>query len=173
MGNTVAIKYCLNCKSSNEGDAVYCENCGTPLPISPSTGSGVGMSASMERPPVRSSQKATVLIPETPEARLLADLTVIEGPGAGYGARFALKKERQKIGRGDGIEIRLNDETISREHACIWWEDGSFFIQDEVSKSGTKVNGQKIVRQTLADNDTIEIGKTKMVFRVILGTPSA
>ena len=171
MGNTVAIKYCLSCKASNENDAVYCENCGEPLPVSPSTGSG--MAASMERPPMRPAQKPTVLIPEVPEVCPLADLTVIEGPGAGYGARFALKKERQKIGRGDGIEIRLNDETISREHACIWWEDGSFFIQDEVSKSGTKVNGQKIVRQTLADNDTIEIGKTKMVFRVIPGTPSA
>jgi pSer/pThr/pTyr-binding forkhead associated (FHA) protein len=97
----------------------------------------------------------------------LADVTVLEGDGTPRGTKFSLKKSRQKIGRREDMDIRLNDETVSREHASIWWEDGSFFIQDEASTASTLVNGQRITRQSLNDNDEIQLGKSKLIFRLI------
>lgn len=104
---------------------------------------------------MRPSQKPSVLIPSESGERPLADLTVVEGEGSRQGTKLNLRKDRQKIGRRDDMDIRLADETVSREHASIWWQDGSFFIQDEASASGTMVNGQKVTRQALMDNDVI------------------
>ena len=158
---------CPRCGVKNSPDANFCEGCREPLRSvsAPASKNTVAQSGQEVRP----SSKATVAIPAAPEERPVADLTVIEGDR--YGTRYALKKEKQKIGRREDMEIRLADETVSREHACIWWQDGFFYLQDEASTSGTMVNGQKISRQQLMDNDAIEIGKTKLIFRVIPGTP--
>lgn len=163
-----AAKICPKCQTRNDPDANFCESCQEPLRPAPAAKPTVAPTSQEARP----SQKATVQIPATPEARPLADLTVVEGEGAKYGTKFALRKERQKIGRREDMDIRLADETASREHASIWWQDGSFYVQDEASTSGTLVNGQKVTRQALSDNDVIQVGKTKLVFRVIPGPPA-
>jgi pSer/pThr/pTyr-binding forkhead associated (FHA) protein len=158
-------KICPKCQAKNDADANFCESCREPLRSSGTvkpTVAPTGQSAGQ-------SQKATVQISATPEESPLADLTVVEGDGAKYGTKFTLRKTRQKLGRLENMEIRLNDETISREHASIWWQDGQFYIQDEASTGGTLLNGQKVTRQSLSDNDTIQLGKTKLVFRVIPG----
>jgi len=166
---------CPKCQSANDPDANFCQNCREPLRMRteaapPTKAAPTTVAAPQE---VKPGEKPTVHIPAAPEERPLGDLTVIEGEGAKYGTRLALRKERQKIGRAENMDIRLADETMSREHASIWWEDGSFYIQDEASTSGTLVNGEKVTRETLADNDVIELGKTKLVFRVIAGPASS
>jgi len=164
---TVA-KVCPKCQTRNDPDANFCESCREPLRPAAAAKPTVAPTSQEVRP----SQKPTVQIPAAPEARPLADLTVVEGEGAKYGTKFALRKEKQKIGRREDMDIRLADETASREHASIWWQDGSFYVQDEASTSGTLVNGQKVTRQALSDNDVIQVGKTKLVFRIIPGPPA-
>jgi len=163
-------KICPKCRAQNDADSNFCASCREPLGAAPTSRPTSQPTVAPTKQETRASQKATVMIDAAgPDIRPLADLTVIEGSGAGYGTKFSLKKERQKIGRQDNMDIRLNDDTISREHASIWWQDGSFYIQDEASTSGTLVNGQKITRQSLSDKDTIQVGKTKLVFTQIQG----
>jgi hypothetical protein len=160
---------CPKCGEPNDADAKYCEHCGKalkePEPPGPTVVVGPETAGRGDKP--------TTVIPIEPEERPLADLTVIDGPGAKYGTRFELQKHRQKIGRADGMGIRLLDDTVSREHASIWWDDGVFYIQDEASKGGTLVNGETVARHVLADDDLIQLGKTKLVFRVLPGVPKS
>ncbi len=159
-------KVCPNCKQQYSAAESFCENCGVPLqPLA----TQVSRPTAIPTSEPKRSEKPTVQIPAVPETKPLADLTVVEGDGARYGTRISLGKARQKIGRREDMDIRLNDDTVSREHACIWCQDGTFYIQDEASTSGTTVNGQKITRQSLADNDVIQLGKTQLIFRLISG----
>jgi hypothetical protein len=157
-------KTCPACGAVNDTDARYCEQCQAQLePVAPGAGPTVtvpgGSGASLGQ------GETVVLGPE--ESPVIADLFVLEGEGAREGTRFALRKGRQKIGRREDMEIRLYDDAVSREHALIWWEDGRFFIQDLASTGGTFVNGEKISRAPLVDGDTVQMGRTKLVFRMI------
>jgi S1-C subfamily serine protease/pSer/pThr/pTyr-binding forkhead associated (FHA) protein len=61
------------------------------------------------------------------------------------------------------------DRKVSLEHAVISDQDGSNYIVDLGSKSGTYLNGERIAGRTiLKDWDVIELGKggTKAVFRL-------
>ena len=44
-----------------------------------------------------------------------------------------------QIGRGYGVEVRLNDLSISRLHAAISFQNGSFYLSDMGSKFGSLV----------------------------------
>lgn len=153
---------CPSCGSRNDADAKHCEGCGKQL-----KGSTVSPPRSSAEP--RIEEKGTIPPPSSGPAT--ADLTVTETTGKQLNARFELSKDKKglKIGRDSKMGIRLDDETVSKEHARVWWseEDGAFYIQDENSTWGTMVNGQKVSRVALNDNDEIMLGKTKLVFRVI------
>jgi pSer/pThr/pTyr-binding forkhead associated (FHA) protein len=63
----------------------------------------------------------------------------------------------------------LDDETVSRHHARLLVEPGignpQIYIQDLASANGVFVNGERIVRQLLHDEDRIAIGKTVFAFK--------
>ena len=104
----------------------------------------------------------TVLVEEPP--RPMAWLAVKSG--ARSGRQFALTMERNDIGRdGTKCDIIVDDATVSRQHACIQYENGRFVIYDLASKSGTLVNKQRIQKQTLMDGDEIALGKTRLIFK--------
>jgi hypothetical protein len=55
-------------------------------------------------------------------------------------------KEREvRIGRWPGMDLRLQDITLSRIHSSIGHTDGHFWIRDEGSKFGTLILLQKAV----------------------------
>jgi len=69
-----------------------------------------------------------------------------------------------KIGRRRDSDYRIDDETVSREHARLEIEDGRLYVTDTDSKSGVYVNGLKIessARRLLNENETLEIGRVK------------
>jgi predicted component of type VI protein secretion system len=97
----------------------------------------------------------------------LADLVVVSSPGLCPGQSFPLRPCKQRLGRG-GADICLPDQTISREHAVIWYDDGVFYLQDDVSFGGTYLNGQRIVAPSrLVDGDELRLGETLFVFRIL------
>ena len=155
LGQVPVGSICPACQTQNDPDAKFCENCRNPLSL-----------AQRPFPDPRTPKDLTQFF--DPEEQY-ADLTVIEGPDPQGDARFPLGKARKMIGRQEGMDIRLNDQTVSRKHASIRMQDGTFFIEDEDSTSGTLVNGQKVARQSLADKDVIQLGKTKLVFRILTG----
>jgi diguanylate cyclase (GGDEF)-like protein len=69
------------------------------------------------------------------------------------------------LGREAGSEILLPEETVSRKHARVYWEDGHFVIEDTRSLNGLRVNGARCDRHVLYDGDHIVIGSFALVFR--------
>jgi pSer/pThr/pTyr-binding forkhead associated (FHA) protein len=68
------------------------------------------------------------------------------------------------IGRAPDCHIIINERSVSRHHARIFYESGHYWIKDLDSANGTKLNGKKISFQMLSDNDKIVFGEAKAVF---------
>lgn len=81
------------------------------------------------------------------------------------GGRIPLVGYIFRIGRLDSNHIVVKDESLSRTHAVITYEDGRFFIQDLGSTNGTLRNGSSLrQRECLADGDIIRLGSTQFQF---------
>jgi pSer/pThr/pTyr-binding forkhead associated (FHA) protein len=82
------------------------------------------------------------------------------------GASHALSAEETLIGRNPSTQIRLADESISREHAFVSYDEyeESWMLEDLQSTNGTKLNGKRIRSASLSDGDVIEVGQTKLKF---------
>ncbi len=73
---------------------------------------------------------------------------------------------QMKIGRGSGVQIRLNDNAVSRNHAYLFTTEGKYFIEDCGSRSGTMVNGNKIDSPVqLKHGDSVQITHFVLQFR--------
>ncbi|MEE9280562.1 MAG: FHA domain-containing protein [Myxococcota bacterium] len=77
---------------------------------------------------------------------------------------FQIQAEETLIGRAPTNDLRFRDESMSREHAVILWEDGSYTIEDLQSTNGIRVNGKKLRSSALEDGDEISIGQTQITF---------
>jgi hypothetical protein len=77
---------------------------------------------------------------------------------------FDLGEEEVLLGRSPDCAIHLNMENVSRRHARIFFRNDEFHIVDLDSTNGTYVNGIKVAKCTLRNNDHIEIGRVKMLF---------
>lgn len=78
--------------------------------------------------------------------------------------RFALGPLTQ-VGRSPECDVVLNDSTISRRHAIIRREtDGSFTLNDEQSRFGTFVNGEKVETALLRHGDELKFGNIVSTF---------
>ncbi len=62
------------------------------------------------------------------------------------------------IGRQAGNDLILRDTRVSRQHAVIVTDNGSYVVEDRGSRHGTYVNGARIERHALRPNDRIEFG---------------
>lgn len=89
----------------------------------------------------------------------------IENPDSGE-SRYMLAKKKILIGRGDDVDIVVEAEWVSGEHACIEYDGGHYHIEDLGSSNGTFINYKRIGgSQKLKDNDLIFLGRTKILFR--------
>ena len=69
------------------------------------------------------------------------------------------------IGRDESAGLRIFDDTISRNHCRVYFENGNYCISDLGSKNGTFVNDRKIIKEILNPGDTIKIGSSVIIFR--------
>ena len=70
------------------------------------------------------------------------------------------------IGRKMEKDLAIPDPRVSRDHALILSENGKFFVEDQGSKHGTFVNGERIQRKQLDRNDRIEFGARDTIYAV-------
>ena len=63
------------------------------------------------------------------------------------------------IGRDSGNDIQIDNVAVSREHAKIIRGPNYYLIEDLNSTNGTFVNGKKISKKFLKEDDEISIGK--------------
>ncbi len=88
----------------------------------------------------------------TPEK--VATLVLRDGPSQ---QSFPIR-ESMVVGRAADCDISINDPRISRNHAVIGKEADGYYIRDFPSANGTFVNGTRINRVLLHDQDTIRVG---------------
>ena len=79
------------------------------------------------------------------------------------GAQIPVTHWENVIGRSRGSDIRVNSESVSRNHAVLTrYDDGSWTITDIDSKNGTWVNEEKVGICPLAPGDKIRVGNVKL-----------
>lgn len=77
-------------------------------------------------------------------------------------AEFPLEPPRVVVGRSRSCDIRLREDTVSRLHAALVWEEGGWMLEDLGSSNGTFLNGQRVVeRQRVKVGDQVRFGAVK------------
>lgn len=77
-----------------------------------------------------------------------------------------LGRDPVRIGRARDNEIVVENLSVSRHHCRVEFIDNQYVLIDNGSANGIFVNGNKINRSELADNDIISIGKHRLHFNV-------
>src|SRR5579863_2193242 len=62
------------------------------------------------------------------------------------------------VGRKIDKDLVIADPRVSRDHALIHADSGQFYVEDQGSKHGTFVNGERVQRKVLERNDRLEFG---------------
>ncbi len=70
------------------------------------------------------------------------------------------------VGRKVDKDLVIPDPRVSRDHAIIVAEDGQFTVVDQESKHGTYVNGERVQRRTLQNNDRLEFGVRDLAYAI-------
>ena len=83
------------------------------------------------------------------------------------GTMHPLAGGRTIIGRGSEADITVDDGGISRKHVEILWDGKRGQARDLGSTNGSKLNGLKLTKAPLEPDSVIEIGRTRIIFRVL------
>jgi pSer/pThr/pTyr-binding forkhead associated (FHA) protein len=78
--------------------------------------------------------------------------------------QWDLRDKPLTVGRGDKVDAQIDDIEMSRQHFVISPKGNSYVIQDQHSRNGTLVNGQRVTETALKPNDDIRAGHTRFVF---------
>lgn len=87
-------------------------------------------------------------------------IRILSGPQAGQ--IFPLSSGKHRIGRGPSCEIKINSNSVSKEHAAILVTGDKVIITDLNSRNGTYVNGVRI------QNQRVEVGDKIALYDVLL-----
>jgi phosphoserine phosphatase RsbU/P len=68
------------------------------------------------------------------------------------------------VGRKADKDLVIADPRVSRDHAIISAEDGKFTLLDQGSKHGTFVNGERVAKKVLEQNDRVEFGVREVAY---------
>ncbi|HPT95801.1 MAG TPA: DUF3662 and FHA domain-containing protein [Microbacteriaceae bacterium] len=83
------------------------------------------------------------------------------------GRRHTITKARTVIGRGSDADVTIADPGTSRKHVEVLWDGERAMVRDLGSTNGSLLDGQRITEAGLSPEQTIVIGSTSIVFRVI------
>ena len=83
------------------------------------------------------------------------------------GKRHPITRSHTIIGRGSDADITVDDSSISRKHVEILWDGKRAQVNDLGSTNGSLLNGEKVSKAPLSPDSVIDIGRTRIVFRVL------
>jgi pSer/pThr/pTyr-binding forkhead associated (FHA) protein len=75
------------------------------------------------------------------------------------------------VGRRDDADVRVDHKSVSKQHCVVVRTANLLHLRDLGSTNGTRVNGQRVRRAELHDDDEVAIAGVK--FRVAIGRPDA
>ncbi len=112
----------------------------------------------LDRTLIRSTEEKEEGEERTPPTRApLPYVIIVQGPR--MGTRFPLSEDKNVIGRSPEAAIRLDDQSVSRQHAEIARVPGGWSIKDLGSKNGTVVNKSPVTEPVIAGHkDVIKVG---------------
>ena len=174
---------CSNCGAETRPGDNFCLSCGDRIPTPSSISFATDEATLLGNPPPASNgwsggSESTIPDQDVEEAtiRAYADPGKTENPARfvlsanrGNGPKEYLLEKDTSIGRAPENDIVLLDEekVISRYHANIRYESGSYSLSDNGSSNGTYVNGQQLEKNSprmLQDGDRVSIGDYELVF---------
>lgn len=106
-----------------------------------------------------------------PPMPLLATLEVTTR-GVLDGQRFRILRPVAQIGRAEGSDVHLPDESVSGAHATLLQRDGAWHVLDLGSRNGTYVDGERVTECRLRGACELRVGSVKLVFRPLAAPPS-
>ena len=87
------------------------------------------------------------------------------------GNAIELSRDLTVVGRKEDCDLRLDHKSISKFHCVIVKMENTLLLRDLGSTNGTVVNGKKIRRATLKNNDCLNIAN--LPFRIQISTGDA
>ena len=108
---------------------------------------------------------------ETPErdmkfedfhAKWRASVVVLSGDAAG--TEWEVQGPETTIGRGEGCDWSVDDDTLSKEHATIEFSNGGLRLRDLASMNGMLLNGTEVKAAELESGDRFQLGDHEFQF---------
>lgn len=84
--------------------------------------------------------------------------------GDGLGERIDIGEKPVVVGRSPEADLRVRNQTVSRQHCEIWRDGSSYRIRHVGSTNPTLVNGRAIEAHDLSDGDLIVVGACSLKF---------
>jgi pSer/pThr/pTyr-binding forkhead associated (FHA) protein/Flp pilus assembly protein TadD len=126
------------------------------LELVPGTAFVMGIfSGLVESPPVE-------IAPPAASPYTWAKLFVLEGPL--NQPEFSLNRPELRFGRSAGLEVPIDDDLVSKNHAKIVFQNNQHTVFDTGSRNGVFVNGLRVESQVLKHRDEIQIGPARFAF---------
>jgi diguanylate cyclase (GGDEF)-like protein len=100
-----------------------------------------------------------------PAVRDRAVLLRMDGVGAGQ--VVSVTQTPFSMGRHPTNELPIDDDSISRFHARFILENGEYWVEDLGSRNGTFIQGKRITRTIINDDDWVQLG-ARVSFRFAL-----
>jgi serine/threonine protein kinase len=136
---------CLRCGAANNPHNRFCTSCAYDL----------------------SNVRAQVDRYKAPSGHPLRCRIIIRnGPMTNHS--FVLHQDITTIGRTAGNDVVIQDATVSRHHARLFFHNGQWFIEDAGSANGTFVNGNRVQRPIpLQNGDELRLGDDIIRFELL------
>jgi pSer/pThr/pTyr-binding forkhead associated (FHA) protein len=83
-----------------------------------------------------------------------------------------LDKPAYTVGRKPDNDIVLDNATVSGHHCKLYEAGGTWFVEDLTSTNGTFVNGKKVLKAGLRNNDSIGVVKYFLIFMADAAAPA-
>ena len=83
---------------------------------------------------------------------------------------WELGRKTMVFGRGEDVDVRIDDETMSRRHFAIEFKDKGHEVTDLESGNGTRLNNVKVQNKALAAGDVIQAGQSLFRYDVGMST---
>jgi pSer/pThr/pTyr-binding forkhead associated (FHA) protein len=103
----------------------------------------------------------------TPASAPAGRITLLSSDGA-PGRQYEVRAAAW-LGRDPNCLVRVDDEFASARHAQVLWrvDDGAWTIEDNLSRNGTFLNGERVTRAALSEGDVIRVGRTDFQFSTL------
>ncbi|MCX4246788.1 sigma 54-interacting transcriptional regulator [Paraliomyxa miuraensis] len=81
-----------------------------------------------------------------------------------------------KLGRGEEVDLRVDDPSVSRDHACLYFNRNQIHVSDSGSSNGTRVRGRRLKgneRVPISAGETFEAGSVLLMVQDPFGAEAS